>query len=215
MSDTVSEADSGLGFVRVNKMNILDTLPCSDYHRRGVRMDGIHNHIIKVYIRNPVNGDVFSLLVPFDVRVGPRAAPVLVGGLSFDDSPDDGNNLKAIVSEYTGESLRDMRLMFKQELLKTDSSGINSYNICHGSTISILFRTKRKTTIRLASSVNRVFARNSTYTDNLCVANRSVHKVPLKVMPHWGHCDYPGLFDDGGMLAREPGKLNVETTYSK
>jgi hypothetical protein len=208
MSDTVSEAPSGLGFVRVNRMHVIDTLPCCDSKHHGRRMSGVHNSLIKVYLRNTVNGDTFFLLVPFNLKVGPSNPAKHIGGLSFDSPTAEPPNFKAMISEYTGIPLTDLRLMFKQE----------AYNICHGSTVSILFKAIRKipADLMLACSANRSKHNElmAKYRDKLISSYASRSPRPVHVMLQWHHDHSPHLFEEGGDLSREMHMLTGDHVYT-
>ena len=212
MSDTGSEAPSGLGYVRVRAMNIEDTLPSHDYHHRGNRMQGAQDHIIKIYIRNPVTGDVFDVHVPYNMRVGPVKQPPLIGGIQLNDIPKDIPNLKAIVSEYSGFPSEQLRLMFKQETLKCDEASLNEYNICHGSTVLILTKTVRKSreVTMLACEANRVHYLTQTihFRNKLLSAYGEKDANCLQFSPRWEHNVSPRLFEEGGILHRDSASLD-------
>ena len=213
----MSEAPSGLGYVRVKAMNIEDTLPSHDYHHRGNRMQGAQDHLIKVYIYNPVTGDVLCLHVPYNMRVGPVKQPPTIGGLQLDALVADVCNLKSLISEKYGCLVNQLRLMFKQESLLCDEASLNEYNICHGSTITLLTRTVRKSagTLMLACEANRIRLLRETakLRSHLLSSHPKNGEVDVQFSPRWEHVDSPGLFEEGGMLHRDSSAFKRDDIY--
>ncbi|EER16168.1 hypothetical protein Pmar_PMAR003631 [Perkinsus marinus ATCC 50983] len=196
---------SGLGHVKLRGMKTCDTLPNRGPLGMGRRMGcaGVDT-LIRIYVYLPHSGDSFYLWVPHDIPVGPPK-------FTMDR-----------FTEITGIAIEDQRLAVNGTTLKTNSVGINYYNVTHGCTVTLSkFESyeKRKASreqepVLAVTMAKRVKGTSgNAITKALKASARRLNKTGTGywIMPKWEHDEYPGLISE--KLMRRFGIMSNDTVF--